>query len=217
MSEIAVADVPALEVASDATVTEQIAPVTPETPVADPVAGAVPEVAPGAPVEYALTLPEGVTDNAILEKTTAFARTSGLSNDQAQAVLAYVASESATSVESAKADVIDSYSPGGDAWVAQRDQWEAAVLADPVLGGAHLETTKALAAKVLGTFGDQEMATFLNDSGLGSHPKVLSFLVNLAKTMGEDTVVKGSPPQPKVRDKFRDPLETLFDKKPLQE
>jgi hypothetical protein len=106
---------------------------------------AEPVVAPVVPEKYTLKVPEkSLLDATVTERTTAIARTLGLSNDDAaQKVLDFTHQEVASAVEA----TMKAYQPGGAEWTAQVDQWKKAALADPELGNGKQETLDAAATK----------------------------------------------------------------------
>lgn len=50
-----------------------------------------------------------------------------------------------------------------------------------------------LARRAVRTFGGEEMAALLEESGLGNHPAVFRTFFNIAKAVADDTLVSGSP------------------------
>jgi hypothetical protein len=189
-----------------------VTPETPETPAVQPVA--VTE----EPAAYTLTLPENTTADAdLIERTTAIARSSGLSKEQAEQMLAFVAAETQTTTETRAQALADAqfaaHQPGGEKWAAQTKEWEAAALADPELGNGDatvLQDKQAKAQKVLTTFFGEGVYQFLHTSGLGSDPEILRGLVRLEKAMGEGSFVSGAPAKGPGADKFTDPLTGIY-------
>lgn len=145
---------------------------------------------PVVPETYELALPKDSTlDPAVLERTAATARELGLSQEHAQKMLDSVVAETATR----EAALLAQYQPGGDAWAKQVDGWGTAALADAEIGGTpeKLAENVALAQKVLGTFGSEQMNTFLHTTGFGSHPEVVRMFAKMGRTMGEGSFVPG--------------------------
>jgi hypothetical protein len=142
------------------------------------------------PEKYELKLADGLkVDPAIVEKTAATARTLGLSNEKAQDLLNFTAAE----IAATQASELESNSPGGTAYTARVQGWEQAALADPEIGGtvAKLNANVEQAKKVLGTFGDEQIAKFLNETGFGSHPSVIKMFAKLGKGMSEGSFLTG--------------------------
>lgn len=153
------------------------------------------------PVEYALTLPEGsLLDAAVLERTAADARTQGLTNEQAQAVVNRISQEAAALAEAQLA----AYQPGGAAYEKLVDGWKEQTLADESLGKTPEERTATIQRghqvlqKYVEAHPDQQDAIngFLNDTGLGNHPAMVRVFAWLGRAMSETPVVKGPPASP---------------------
>jgi hypothetical protein len=148
------------------------------------------------PDKYELKLPDNAGVNtAIVEKTAAIARELGLSQDNAQKTLTFVAQEAAAEVAvqlAAWEPPSDTNKEGGAKWREQEEGWRAASLADPDLGNGKPEQLQAnvtLASKVVGKFGDKDLAGFFEKSGLGSNPATLRFLSKIGKAMSEGSLV----------------------------
>lgn len=157
---------------------------------------------PVVPETYDLKAPEGsALDDAAIERTAATARELGLSQEHAQKALDFVASEVKTRVESAveaaRADLLKSYAPGGEAWQEQVDGWKAEALKDASLGKTEADRTAAIqrGQAVLQKFAEaqpedaESTKQFLNISGLGNHPAVVRFFSWLGKAAGEAQMV----------------------------
>jgi hypothetical protein len=155
---------------------------------------AEPVAAPVVPEKYTLKLPEkSLLDATATERTTAIARTLGLSNDDsAQKVLDFTNQEVASAVEA----TMKAYQPGGAEWTAQVDQWKKAALADPELGNGKQETLDAAATKakaVLDRFFPESVKQFLHSTGYGANPDLVKALLGIAKAQGEGSFVTGAP------------------------
>lgn len=148
----------------------------PETP-----ASVVPET-------YDLKLPaDSKADPAIVERTAAIARELGLSNEAGQKLLETVHAE----VVARESAIADAAKPGGTAWKENVDRLAAVALADPEVGGSpeKLAANVDLGKAVLTKFFPAEVKDFLNETGLGSDPRVLRGLVKIAKSMSEGSLV----------------------------
>jgi hypothetical protein len=138
------------------------------------------------PEKYTLKLPEkSLLDATVTERTTAIARTLGLSNDDsAQKVLDFTNQEVASAVEA----TMKAYQPGGAEWTAQVDQWKKAALADPELGNGKQETLDAAATKakaVLDRFFPESVKQFLHSTGYGANPDLVKALLGIAKAQAK--------------------------------
>jgi hypothetical protein len=157
------------------------APATPDTPAV---------VAPVVPETYDLKLPADSTlDPAIVERTAAIARELGLSNEAGQKALDFAAAERSAAVQEYEA----ARQPGGPAWKENVTRLEAEALADPEIGGSpeKLAASAELGKQALTKFFPPEIKAFLDETGLGSDPRVLRGLVKIAKGMGEGKLVLG--------------------------
>lgn len=162
-----------------------VPPVDPAKPVDPPVAPVVPPVVPET---YDLKLPDNsALDATAMERTAAFARERGLSNEAAQKALEFVHQEVAAQSDA----LLKAHQPGGAVWTKQVETWEAQVLADKDIGGSKEQVQKSgdLGKRVLATFFPESTREFLEKTGFGSHPDVLRGLVNIGKAMSEGSFV----------------------------
>lgn len=93
------------------------------------------------------------------------------------------AHEMAKSMAAAQLDVLQT----------ARQEWQAAVKADPEIGGTKLKENLATASKALEAFGDADFKTMLEKSGLGDNPAMVRFAFKVGKAMSEDSMVVGKP------------------------
>jgi len=159
-----------------------------------------------APDKYDLKLSDDTKlDPKLTERTAATARTLGLSNENAQKALEFIAQEVATHSDQRVATALADYSApskenpqGGAKWREQEQQWRDAALKDAELGAGKPEALKAntdLGEKVLAKFGDEKLLDFLHSTGLGSNPDVMKFLVRIGKSMKESELIPDSKRQ----------------------
>lgn len=144
----------------------------------NPTSSAVPE-------KYELTLPEGtLLTDADVEKTIAHAKASGLSNEDAQGVLNFrheaVADYQARAREETKG-------------------WLALAKKDKKIGGEHFEKNIEMAKRLVTRHGDKNLTDFINQTRIGDHPTFLRFLVSIANSMAEDTLVTSTAPVTKAK------------------
>ena len=154
-------------------------PAAPVAPAAAPAAPAAPAAAapaePAAPVEYKFAAPEGVTyDATLVEKVTEIAKESKLPVEAAQKLL-----DHQHSLLSAQQKALDDTVAG----------WKADLAADPEVGGAKLEESRATVNKAI-SLGSKELAELLESSGMVSHPVVFKFLHTVGKALSEDRFVQ---------------------------
>jgi hypothetical protein len=65
--------------------------------------------------------------------------------------------------------------------------WADTVAKDPELGKPE---NQAAARKVVEDFGTPELKDLLNSTGMGNHPEVVRFVLQVSKAMSEDTIVR---------------------------
>lgn len=164
-----------------------------EQAAADAAKPAVP-AAPVVPEKYEYTLPDGLAaDAAIVERTSAIARDLGLGNDAAQKLLEKgLASEKEATAQ--RDAIIASWQKGGAEYVKRDETWKAQALADKDLGGGdsakfavHIEKAQQALAKY-----GPELKSYLDETGLGSHPAAIKFLSRVGAAMSEGAMVVGS-------------------------
>lgn len=134
--------------------------------------------------ELKLEVPEGVTlDQASLDEFKAIVSDKALTEaERAQKVL-----DIAIKREQSRAD----------AFRQQVEDWAAEVKADKELGAPE---NLAVAVKAVDTFGSPELKSLLNSTGMGNHPEVVRFMLQVGKAISEDKVITGKAPEGKPRD-----------------
>ena len=162
---------------------------------------------PVVPDRYDLKLPDDISvDPTVVDRTAAIARELGLSQDNAQKALGFVAQEVAAQTAARVEELVKSHQPGGAEWKATEEKWRAESLADPVLGGGKPEVfdqNKKLANQVAARYGTEGFVKLLNEDPMGSHPEVMKFLVAIGKASKESDLVKPdsmAPPSEKSRE-----------------
>jgi hypothetical protein len=109
-----------------------------------------------------------------LPQLAAVAKTLGLSQDQAQKFVDHQNTLAAQATKEQEA-----------AWAKTTSEWDAAVKADPVIGGANLDASKRDFDTALGK-ADKEFRELLEKSGYVAHPAVRRELSRMGKLMRED-------------------------------
>jgi len=160
------------------------APVTPPVqPPADPTPPAPPApVAP--PADFQLKPPEGQTfDGETIGAFAKLAKEKGLTQEVAQAML------------NEMAPVLQSQDQRGaqQRAIEARAYWESQLKADPQIGGAKFDENLATAQKAL-ALGPPELKELLDLTGLGSHPAVFRWALEVGRRLSQDTIVTGTPP-----------------------
>jgi len=181
---------PAAPVVEPAAVAPVVAPVAPGTTLLtgapDPAAPAVETpaavVAPVVPEKYEFKAPEGVTfDQAQIDAFTPVAKELGLTNEQAQKLVDLQTTHAANAATAQAAQ-----------WKSVTDAWAAETKADKDIGGVKFNENVGIASKAIDKFGTPELRKALDDSGMGNHPAVVRFFVNVGRQISEDTMASGN-------------------------
>lgn len=83
---------------------------------------------------------------------------------------------------------------GSQAWKDEQANWQAEVSADPVLGGANLETTIAGIGNLLERFGNDEVRAAFDQTGAGNNPHIIRFLSTLVGQLKEPAPIDPGNP-----------------------
>lgn len=133
----------------------------------------------GAPEKYEFKAHEGREfDPEIIGTFSDVARELNLTQDAAQKVLDRMGPKMAER-QAAYAESL-------------RTQWAEKARGDKEIGGDKLDANLAVAKKALDAFGNQELRTLLNESGLGNHPEVIRLLYKAGRAISEDGYVGSS-------------------------
>lgn len=136
---------------------------------------------PGAPEVYDLKPQEGEAfADGFLDAYTKSVRELNLTNDGAQKLLDDVG-PSIAAAQLAKVEAV-------------KEGWKAACEADKEFGGDGMKENLAVARKGLEAFGSPELAKFIGETGLGSHPEIVRLFWKLGQTVKEDTILSGASP-----------------------
>lgn len=131
------------------------------------------EPAKVVPEKYDLKLAEdSPLDPSALERIAALAKAQGMTQEEAQ-----------VAVELQEEDV--------KAFIKeQKDKWHADSVADKEIGGEKLTENIALANRFFDKYGSPALKTYLERTGLGSHPEVVRLFVRLGAEDGNDKFVQ---------------------------
>jgi hypothetical protein len=142
--------------------------------------GAVPPPAPTVPDKYELKLPDkAVLDATAVERSAAFAKAHGLSQEAAQKQLEHTNAELAAFVDAQQA-----------AFASTTKAWVDVVKADPELGGANFDTTIKDSKAAIDRFATPEFKKALSDTGFGNHPELVRVFAKIGKAMANDGLVR---------------------------
>lgn len=149
----------------------------PAAPVDKPVEGEKPAEPPAkvVPEKYELKLSENsLGDAALIERVADYAKSQGLSQDEAAALLVDQEKMVSTLVEN------------------QKQGWLKQAQVDPEIGGEKLGETSELSRRALETFDtDGKLRKELERFGYGNHPEVLRFTAKIGRMISEDKSVRG--------------------------
>lgn len=182
--------IPTITEGADKAPSSSPAPTTPDS-------GALPPVAPQAPA-YALKLPEKATlSPEAIERMTAIARASGLSNEAAQKALDFADAEAAASaaehLKTAQAAWVQANQPGGAEYEKLVEGWKKSAYEDNALGKTEAEREASIGRgrAVIDKYVEAhpklgaDMKDFLHKSGIAYHPSVVRFFVWLGRSAAE--------------------------------
>jgi len=138
--------------------------------------------APVVPEKYQFTLPDGLTADETVTKFESIFRDLKLSNDDAQKLVSAYAEiklEEGKSIDTRLEE--------------QHNTWKQAVLNDPEMGGTNFPATEKAAQSAVARFGTPALKSYLNSTGLGSHPELVRTFAAIGRAMAEDTIHTGKP------------------------
>jgi hypothetical protein len=131
---------------------------------------------PAKEVVYEFKLPDGVEmKGELLDELKTTAKELGLTQEQAQRV----ADLGAKQAQGFAAQLMEQQK-------SLTTQWTEETTTDKEIGGDKLSENLSVAKKALDSFGTPALKTLLNQSGLGSHPEVVRFMVKAGKAISED-------------------------------
>ena len=91
-----------------------------------------------------------------------------------------------------QADAVkDGHKNAAQSLIDQVDGWEKSVKEDKEFGGANFEGTISEVADFLRVFGDPDLTTILDQSGLGSHPSIVKALAKAGRMAKESDILAG--------------------------
>ncbi len=134
--------------------------------------------APIEAISYDFIVPENMNLNADqLQTFEAEARDMGLTNEQANKILAISAKNQEISM--------------ANHWETVK-QWEDSIRKDKDMGGKHFEATVAYARAGMEKFDEGgKIQQMLHETGYGSHPDIVRFFAKLGRAHAEDTLARG--------------------------
>ncbi len=175
-----------------------------ETPAAPAVADAKPAaVADAKPVEITLKAPEGQTiDDATLRAVESFAKDAGLSQKQAEAILARETKGRSEAETAWKAAQTAEVSKVADTWRAEAEK-------HPEIGGDKLPAAIEGAKRALAAYATPEERKAIADSPFANNPMFIAIMSRAAKGLpAEDKVHAGAASGGKSHE--TDPVNVLY-------
>ena len=135
--------------------------------------------------------PEGVTvDSALLNDAAPLFKELGLTQDQAQKLVDFQAKQVQASSQSQV-----------DAFDQLMNEWQEKSKNDKELGGDKFEENIGIARSAIDKFGTPELKQLLEEHGVGNHPEVIRFMVNVGKLTAEDVPGGTTVPTSKAQDR----------------
>lgn len=138
----------------------------------------------GPPEKYEFTAPEGYEgelDQDALSELEPVARELGLTNEQANKLVAVQAKH----LQAQQARQQEQLTSTMEGWVNDLKN-------DAEFGGANFDKNAKVAQKALEAFGSPELKQLLNESGLGSHPELVKAFHKIGLKISEDTMERGT-------------------------
>ena len=144
------------------------------------------------PDTYAdFAMPEGVTvDSALLNDAVPLFKELGLTQDQAQKLVDFQAKQVQASSQSQV-----------DAFDQLMNDWQEKSKNDKEFGGDKFEENIGIARSAIDKFGTPELKQLLEEHGVGNHPEVIRFMVNVGKLTAEDVPGGTTVPTSKAQDR----------------
>ena len=145
------------------------------------------------PVVYTdFTMPEGVkVDAPLLDKAKATFSAQKLTQEQAQAMVDLYAGDVGKMIAEAAAKPYET-------WRETQAEWTAATIADPEVGGAKLQSSKAAVARAIDTFLNpaeaKEFRAAMSFTGATNNLHAFRFLARVGQRVSEGKFVQGNGP-----------------------
>jgi hypothetical protein len=135
-----------------------------------------------APDTYAdFAMPEGMpVDTAVLESATPLFKELGLSQEQAQKLVDFQAAQ----VQAGSQAQVDAFNQ-------LTEDWRTQSMNDPEFGGDKFDENVSIARSAIESFGTPELKQLLEDHGVGNHPEIIRFMINVGKLTQEDNPGSG--------------------------
>lgn len=139
------------------------------------------------PEKYEWAAPEGFEgelDQAAIEQFEPMAKELGLSQEQANKLVAM----HAESIQRANTDAHEQ-------WSQQQKTWREDLQNDPDFGGKAFNENVQSAMKAVDKFGSPGLKEALEQTGMGNHPELVRTFAAIGKAISEDKIVMGNQSQ----------------------
>lgn len=127
---------------------------------------------------------EGELDSAAIEQFEPIAKELGLTQEQADKMVALHADSLQRAQQQAR-----------DNWAQQQETWENDLRNDPDFGGAKFDENVGAAMKAVEKFGTPGLKEALESTGMGNHPELVRTFAEIGKAISEDKIVMGNQSQ----------------------
>lgn len=140
------------------------------------------------PQAYKINVPEGfVLDQKMVDDATPILAKYKVSNEDAQVLSDFVCRK-----------VQEEHDAFHERCREEVASWKKSLISDKELGGKNLTVNLKTGLKALNRYGDKDLITVLQDSGLEFHPAVVRFFCKVGTAISEDPGVGGKPDGAKV-------------------
>jgi len=139
------------------------------------------------PESYDFKAPEGFEgelDQAAIEQFEPIAKELGLTQEQADKMVALHADSLQRAQQQAR-----------DNWAQQMQTWQDDLRNDPDFGGPKFDENIGSAMKAVEKFGTPGLKEALESTGMGNHPELVRTFANIGQAISEDKIVMGGQSQ----------------------
>lgn len=142
--------------------------------------------------EFKFEDPAVQVDTATLDAFSPVLKKHNVTQEQAQELANVLATQQKAQTEAFTKQLEDetfAVEQVGHMFAQQRDKWAAALKADKDIGGKNYDTNVKSMQRALARFGSPELKQLLENTGLGNHPALAKFCLQVGQKISEDTVI----------------------------
>lgn len=139
--------------------------------------------------------PAVTVDQATLDAFTPVLKKHNVTQEQAQELANVMATQQQAATEAYTKKLEDpafATEQAGLVLASHRDKWAAALKSDKDIGGANYDKNVKAMQRAIARFGDPELKTLLEQTGLGNHPALARAFLKAGLTISEDNPVPGA-------------------------